>query len=80
MQWPLRPSGGPSTAPAREGIMAHIPHPDHSDEPRHDPAALSRAVQSLVTLTRLLARQAAREHLLNHSEPSEERHEAIDQY
>ena len=59
--------------------MAHIPHPDHSDEPRHDPAALSRAVQSLVTLTRLLARQAAREHLLNHSEPRGEQHEAIDQ-
>ena len=79
MQSPLRPSGGPSTAPAREGIMARIPHPDHSDEPRQNPAALSRAVQGLVTLTRLLARQAARERLLNHSGPRGEQHEAIDQ-
>ncbi len=59
--------------------MAHIPHPDNSDETRHDPADFSRAVQSLVTLTRLLARQAAREHLSNHSAPKGERHEAIDQ-
>ena len=80
MQSTLRPSGGPTTAPAQEGVMARIPHPDHSDETGHDPAALSQAVESLVTLARLLARQAAREHLLNHSEPSEERREAIDQY
>ncbi len=37
-------------------------------------------ITSLLALARLLARQAAREHLSNHSEPSEERHEAIDQY
>ncbi len=79
MQWSLRPSGGPSTAPAREGIMSRIPHSDHSDEPRHDPAALSQAVQSLITLARILARQTARERFLNHSEPRGEQHEAIDQ-
>ena len=60
--------------------MARIRHPSPSDEPRQDPAASSLTVESLVTLARLLARQAAREHLLNHLEPSEERREAIDQY
>ncbi len=60
--------------------MARIRHPSPSDEPRQDPAASSLIVESLVTLARLLARQAARERLLDHSEPGEERHEAIDQY
>ncbi len=59
--------------------MSRIPHSDHSDEPRHDPAALSQAVQSLITLARILARQTARERFLNHSEPRGEQHEAIDQ-
>ena len=58
--------------------MARIRHPDHGDETGHDPAALSQAVERLVTLARLLARQAARERLLNHSGLRGERHEAID--
>ena len=60
--------------------MARIRHPSPSDEPRQDPAASSLIVESLVTLARLLARQAARERLLNNSEPRGERREAIDQY
>ncbi len=60
--------------------MARIRHPSPSDEPRHDPAASNLTIETLATLARLLARKAAREHLLNHSEPGEERHEAIDQY
>ncbi len=60
--------------------MARIRHPSPSDEPRHDPAASNLTIETLATLARLLARQAAREHLLNHLEPSEERHETIDNY
>ncbi len=60
--------------------MARIRHPSPSDEPGHNPAASSLTVESLVNLARLLARQAARERLLNHSEPGEERHESIDHY
>ena len=60
--------------------MARIRHPSPSDEPRQDPAASSLTVESLVTLARLLARQAAREHLLNPSEPGEEQHESINHY
>ena len=60
--------------------MARIPHPDHSDETGQDPAASSLTAECLATLARLLARQAAREHLLNNSEPRGERREAIDQY
>ncbi len=59
--------------------MARIRHPSPSDEPGHNPAASSLTVESLVTLARLLARQAARERLLNHSGPRGEQHEAIDQ-
>ncbi len=60
--------------------MARSRHPSPSDERGHDPAALSLTVKILATLARLLARQAAREHLLNNSEPRGERREAIDQY
>ena len=59
-------------------IDSSIRSPSH--EPRQDPAASSLIVESLATLARLLARQAAREHLLNNSESSGERREAIDQY
>ncbi len=60
--------------------MARIRHPSPSDEPRQDPAASRLTIETLATLARLLARQAARERLLNHSGLRGERREAIDQY
>ena len=50
--------------------MARTPHPDRTEHPGHEPAVPCQAVDSVFALTRLLARQAARE-LLEHADTDE---------